>query len=635
MAVVLALLDSPAQTLRSAVSSAVGSVCLQCFSADVVAAIEKAEGRAGRNRQEDDADNEEDENEDEADQGENKRSIQEGDDADDDDDVDGDGDEDEEGKPAPSSGAGADKAGSGSAGRDENDEDEESQDRDFLPGSGPACSLPRSARALVTARTRDALLDVLAERVLDAHAFTRSATLKAWASVVEGRALPLARLPRVLTLASGRLLDKASIVRRSACSVLAAMLEGNPFAGSLSAAPFEAGAATATEWLAKHGPAAVRAAIRAQRRHEAMERRTKEGTDEAVREAAAEEDEAAAKEDEAAAAQEVSQGTVPTEEQGKQTSYRQYCRDALAFIRSMQMACQAVAVLARSKTPSDTVAAIEFLRRARAFRVRGAAAALRRSMCLAWSPEQQVRDAVVGTFKAVFLDLEDDAAAEVGLGTAGRAGAGTDGADEEDEEDEDEEATAEEMRRAKADDHAKRVARGLIRLVSTADEDEKASIEEVLQDLGRRGNLRAAPLRMLWEAAVGGAKALSHAAQAEADLHDVIADAWYECAHPAEKAGSADQADDEGDKPPTHDELLAEAARLRPIATQARRACTRRLASARAALALLSMVAGALPAAVDGAGGLARLTIVLAANTEAAASARRANSARAEIIATS
>lgn len=91
------------------------------------------------------------------------------------------------------------------------------------------------------------------------------------------------------------------------------------------------------------------------------------------------------------------------------------------------------------------------------------------------------------------------------------------------------------MARARADDHAKRVARGLIRLVSSADEDEKASIEEILQDLGRKGNLRAAPLRMLWEAAVGGAKALSYAAQIDADLHDVIADAWYEAVHPAEK----------------------------------------------------------------------------------------------------
>jgi condensin complex subunit 1 len=68
-------------------------------------------------------------------------------------------------------------------------------------------------------KSRNTLLDILSDRVLDVSSFSRSAVLKAWISIVSSNALPLDRLMPVTTLAADRLLDKTVVVRRSAMQV--------------------------------------------------------------------------------------------------------------------------------------------------------------------------------------------------------------------------------------------------------------------------------------------------------------------------------------------------------------------------------------------------------------------------------
>jgi condensin complex subunit 1 len=68
-------------------------------------------------------------------------------------------------------------------------------------------------------KSRNALLDVLSDRILDVSSFTRGAVLKAWISIVTTKSLPIDRLMPVATLAADRLQDKTVVVRRSAMQV--------------------------------------------------------------------------------------------------------------------------------------------------------------------------------------------------------------------------------------------------------------------------------------------------------------------------------------------------------------------------------------------------------------------------------
>ncbi len=101
-------------------------------------------------------------------------------------------------------------------------------------GADGAASLSPSASA-----TRDALLDVLQERVRDVHAFTRAAVLRAWLHLCEAKALPLERYHAVTAIVIDRLQDKSAITRKAAVQLVTALLERNPFGTSLNPAVFK------------------------------------------------------------------------------------------------------------------------------------------------------------------------------------------------------------------------------------------------------------------------------------------------------------------------------------------------------------------------------------------------------------
>lgn len=68
-------------------------------------------------------------------------------------------------------------------------------------------------------KSRNALLDVLRERVLDTSSYTRSTVLKTWTKIVQTGCLPLERLISVTSFSIDRLQDKTVIVRRGAMQV--------------------------------------------------------------------------------------------------------------------------------------------------------------------------------------------------------------------------------------------------------------------------------------------------------------------------------------------------------------------------------------------------------------------------------
>ena len=68
-------------------------------------------------------------------------------------------------------------------------------------------------------KSRDALFDILAERVYDVSSYTRAATLKAWISMTSSGTLPKDRLLPVTKIAIDRLQDKTVVVRKQAMQV--------------------------------------------------------------------------------------------------------------------------------------------------------------------------------------------------------------------------------------------------------------------------------------------------------------------------------------------------------------------------------------------------------------------------------
>lgn len=91
---------------------------------------------------------------------------------------------------------------------------------------------------LVSDGARDALLEVLLERRLDASHFVRAASLRAWASLAERRALPVSWQTTVVKCAGDRLGDKSAIARRAALHLVVKLLEYNPYHASLDPVPF-------------------------------------------------------------------------------------------------------------------------------------------------------------------------------------------------------------------------------------------------------------------------------------------------------------------------------------------------------------------------------------------------------------
>ena len=103
--------------------------------------------------------------------------------------------------------------------------------------------------ARAATRTRDMLLDILQERVYDSNSYTRAATQRAFAMLVERGCLPLSRIQGVAALAADRLRDKAAGVRKAAMQLVCVLLECNPFGTTLDVSVYKTQLAAINEKL--------------------------------------------------------------------------------------------------------------------------------------------------------------------------------------------------------------------------------------------------------------------------------------------------------------------------------------------------------------------------------------------------
>ncbi|KAM6144586.1 condensin complex subunit 1 [Phoenicopterus ruber ruber] len=82
--------------------------------------------------------------------------------------------------------------------------------------------------------TRDQFLNMLQAHICDVNGFVRSRVLQLFTRIVQCKALPLTQFQSVVSLAVGRLKDKAVVVVKNAIQLLAAFLSNNPFSCKLS-----------------------------------------------------------------------------------------------------------------------------------------------------------------------------------------------------------------------------------------------------------------------------------------------------------------------------------------------------------------------------------------------------------------
>jgi condensin complex subunit 1 len=385
--------------------------------------------------------------------------------------------------------------------------------------------------------TTDALLDVLEERVRDSSSYTRAAVLRAWCSLCERGALPHARILASAKLGAARLRDKSALVRRAAVQLLGALLERNPYTGSLDPEPYSARCAvleaqltalpqppllTAEESAAlaelesNDADAAADGDADGDSEVVADESSSDDGensgsssSDEAGSPSSKKQQRAAKKANKAAAAaaaatssdittaEEQEEGQLRPEAAARAVVLREltYCRGALAFIEVYEgsissgsgaavtggAAAQMCSML-QSRSVSDVTEALRFFVKARAFSLPCAPAGVRKSLALIWHAEPSVRDEVTKAFVEVFITPAATAAAATGATAT----------------DDDEAEAAED---ASASSAALRVAHNLVVLVAQSSLAELASLEEVVGGLVKSGTLPPAVFEQLWTAA--------------------------------------------------------------------------------------------------------------------------------------
>jgi condensin complex subunit 1 len=256
----------------------------------------------------------------------------------------------------------------------------------------------RNIAKLLTAR--DHMLNILVERTHDVNAFVRAAVLKVWIYLLEKEAVPVRRMASVGDIAVDRLFDKTAAVRKSAVALMTALLENNPFSGSLNAAPFR------TRQDELDGAIKDRIAdMRVVMQESAIQsgQATPEDFMDAEGQPLGDDD------DDFVASDEVTQDS----EVHSLRAEREFTASALAFLATVEAGCPKIEQMISSKTTGDVVESLRFFTRAVNFAVQGSAKSLRATFSLIFHQDEAIRNECLASFRMVFLTngSDDDAQA--------------------------------------------------------------------------------------------------------------------------------------------------------------------------------------------------------------------------------
>jgi len=308
-------------------------------------------------------------------------------------------------------------------------------------------------------RFRDSVLDILVERTHDVNPYTRSAVFKEWSRLLESGSVPVKRAGHVAEIAVDRLNDKNAMVRRNAVALMTAVIENNPFSGTLDAQLFalqqaevqkvlaarieelreqilgpeaaaaflakqktkkqkkknnnNAAAAKNAKAAGKEGPA-VAAAADLSHISEADEcdeedeedkagminEENEEADDHDAEEEEVEEEEEGEDEvDEFAASPEVTEDAVVCECHTK----LQFIAAVLSMVRAIENAVPRIAQLLQSRTAGDVVEALRFFTRAINFKIHGALLLFQNAFSLIWHQDEAIRNELLVAFHGVYL----------------------------------------------------------------------------------------------------------------------------------------------------------------------------------------------------------------------------------------
>ncbi len=265
-------------------------------------------------------------------------------------------------------------------------------------GSGDADADAAPTPSSSTA-TRDALLDVMQERVRDVHAFTRAAVLRAWLQLLHSDALPVERFHAVAAIVIDRLHDKSAIARKAALQVVTALVEKNPYGRNLSPEVFAQQLEVEDAWLAANveriklleeaGEAMLSRGRRSRpsggkkkkaARRGGRGRDDDDGDDDGdASDAGGDGDGEADGEVDGGDGGDAPMTVDVDEEEVRHMNIRGYCIVAHRFAEQMSSAVPVISQLMGSKNISDVVEAIRFMARARTYNLPGVCACASRS----------------------------------------------------------------------------------------------------------------------------------------------------------------------------------------------------------------------------------------------------------------
>jgi condensin complex subunit 1 len=266
-------------------------------------------------------------------------------------------------------------------------------------------------------KTREALLQIMRERVNDVNAFTRSKVLQVWGILCDNDAIPKKTQPAVVQLATVRLEDKSAQVRKSAIQLLRALVQKNPYAHTLPLSVFKEKLTGAEQQL----EAAEQAVAAASSQHVEAEDDAADGDKSAV----TGEGDPGGTEDgaEAAAATdmeepdagegdkpkgdddktEAKEGVKEDREIEELRSRVNFYQAAVQFVTTIHKAVSIIESLLRSTTTSDVVEAMHFLVGVYPFQMEVAQQSTRKMLLLVWSKETAVAESVVEAYHTIFL----------------------------------------------------------------------------------------------------------------------------------------------------------------------------------------------------------------------------------------
>ena len=235
----------------------------------------------------------------------------------------------------------------------------------------------------LNASTKQSLLEILCERVHDAHSVVRTRSTQALHSLVEQRLLPISYWLPVCDLATARLMDKAQAVRKAAMRCVCAMVQYNPFAPALPVNAFES---TLREYSE---------ALYARNQNESDNNDKQHGDGSATAAAA----------DEFDGASSSSPAHLPLD---KLRSLVASLDVAATFAKRLRDTVPSVCMLLDQGATGDATEASPLVVLFSHFQIDGSVECVRRMLALVFSRDEQIRDTVVSCADELFLSSADD-----------------------------------------------------------------------------------------------------------------------------------------------------------------------------------------------------------------------------------